>query len=250
MMRMMTLWVMACLCCLPLNLLWGQHTTATPESKVNAIIAGKTFFPDSYYETFDWIIFEGWPPANRAIDPNRVDYNLLHAAIFYHTNKVREAEGLTPFEFSAELRNSAVFHCTQMIDLSFFSHDNPYQPQFNDMLQRARYFACEHSTFGENIAEEYLCRADDVRTYWHRRQPDGSYVFYEGGSQQQGKPIPRHTYNSFAKNLVTRWLGSPGHRKNLLSTKFTEMGCGVTVDYRTTNTTVIPMAVSTQNFGG
>jgi uncharacterized protein YkwD len=35
-----------------------------------------------------------------------------------------------------------------------------------------------------------------------------------------------------ARQVVANWMGSPGHRKNILSDKFTEIGVGVALDRR------------------
>lgn len=221
----------------------------TPESKVNEVIATKTWFPDEYYAVFDWSTFEMWEPAQQTIDVNNIDYNLLHAAIFYYTNQQRKAHDLPPFKFSEALRNAAVFHCSEMIELSFFGHDNPYRQAFHEPKDRMQYFQYTTYPMGENVAEEYLLKADDVSSYGFRSIGD-QYQFYRGDAGRQGETIPQHTYLSFAKNLVRRWMTSSGHRKNILNEKYIYLGCGVKADHRTVNTKVMPMAVSTQNFGG
>jgi uncharacterized protein YkwD len=40
----------------------------------------------------------------------------------------------------------------------------------------------------------------------------------------QGAPAAPFTYETFARYLVERWMGSPPHRANLLNFTFTSMG--------------------------
>jgi uncharacterized protein YkwD len=44
------------------------------------------------------------------------------------------------------------------------------------------------------------------------------------------QPVPIHTYASLAKQVVARWLASPGHRASLLSPAYRRLGAGLGVD--------------------
>lgn len=47
---------------------------------------------------------------------------------------------------------------------------------------------------------------------------------------QSGKPIPAHSYASLAEMVVAGWMGSSGHRKNLLNKRYKQAGGGIGFD--------------------
>jgi uncharacterized protein YkwD len=76
---------------------------------------------------------------------------------------------------------------------------------------------------GENIIMEYGYRYEQGREVFditHDGKPSISYA-------PDGEPLPNHTYHSFAKRIVQRWMDSPAHRENILSphAKFLGSGC-------------------------
>ncbi|MEO0653955.1 MAG: CAP domain-containing protein, partial [Pseudomonadota bacterium] len=45
-------------------------------------------------------------------------------------------------------------------------------------------------------------------------------------ADRQGQQIPPHSYASLAQRVVTLWLDSPGHRRNILAPNVSAMAAG------------------------
>src|SRR5574342_873505 len=70
--------------------------------------------------------FRSHPLLQQSIDFDRIDYPLLHAAIFFVTNETRVQNKRKPLAFAIELERAAYHHSKYMAEQNFFSHDNPY----------------------------------------------------------------------------------------------------------------------------
>lgn len=60
----------------------------------------------------------------------------------------------------------------------------------------------------------------------HRYQIDNTSFLIKNGqacafTTHAGQPIPAHTYGSLARTMVTLWMASSGHRRNILDPKVT-----------------------------
>jgi len=109
---------------------------------------------------------------------------------FEMTNAARRENGLRPLIWDSELCRMARQHSEQMVRLNFFSHQTPDGQRMTD---RARALGIGHfQTLGENIA-------------------------YNKGFEDPG---------AFA---VAGWMTSPGHRANILNTRFQQSAIGVFV---------------------
>jgi len=196
---------------LPATWLAGQP--AAPQS------AGD--WTEKQYQVFDCERFENYEPANRPIDFQRIDYPLLHAAIFYATNRVRLANGREPFRHLAALEQSAAMHAGDMAELDFFSHHNPFDPKRADAARRMALCGITTGRRSENIAETFGIRYRSGDPLIPPKGPP--YVFRDFDTRQ---PIPNHSYNSFAEALLEEWMGSPAHRGNILDPRVHYLGCG------------------------
>ena len=58
---------------------------------------------DADYDIYDFRSFPTQPAVNARIDMDNINYPLLHAAIFYETNREREKNGRQPFLHSPAL---------------------------------------------------------------------------------------------------------------------------------------------------
>ncbi len=105
-------------------------------------------------------------------------------------NSQRSRHGLAPLRLNRRLSAAAAAHATDMDARNYFSHDSLDGGSFVDSLRRAGYLNGARSwTVGENLA-------------WGSR----------------GR----------APQMITRsWMNSPGHRANILSSSFREIGIGV-----------------------
>jgi len=107
------------------------------------------------------------------------------ARVLELTNAERQANGLAPLVFSAQLTAAAQDYSGVLAAGTCFEHDCGAVPNFVDRLREAGYTG--FTTVAENIAAGY--------------------------------PTP--------EAVVTGWMGSPGHRANILSPDYTDLGVGV-----------------------
>ena len=176
---------------------------------------------DSMYSRFTFDDFAHYEPSGREIDFSAVDYPLLNAAIFYETNRRRKRSGRTVFLHSPALERAASLHSRDMVEKSFFSHENPYDGKKRTPLLRMSASGIEGGYVAENIAEAFGIRYNAGSPVV---PPEG-----EGGPFKDfttGKVIPPHTYRSLAESVVEGWMRSPPHRANILDPALRYLGCG------------------------
>jgi uncharacterized protein YkwD len=105
-------------------------------------------------------------------------------------NEQRAANGVRPLSENAKLTNASAGYSQQMVDEAFFAHEAPDGDTLVDRLTGAGYAVDDALVVGENIG-------------WG-----------------QGELAS-------ARSMVQAWMASPGHRANLLSDDYTEVGLGV-----------------------
>lgn len=158
--------------------------------------------------------------VNEEIDFAAIDYPLLQAAVFYLTNVERSSRGLVPLAYSPELEASAHAHSIAMRDRGFFSHTSPL-PGMRNVQDRTRAAGFPSPSVGENIALSFGIAYEAGRSVYSPPQ-NGGYFSYS----YRGEPIPPHTYRSAATAVVAQWMGSPGHRANILRAEYRHLGVG------------------------
>ncbi len=163
---------------------------------------------DDYYERFCINDFKDYSPANRQINFNDIDYNLINAAVFYETNRMRVKQGFHQLKHSRALENSSQMHSIDMVNDDFFDHYNHYDSRKREPSDRMAMFGVTRGRTSENIADVF------------------GIQYKSGASVSSVSSIPPHTYNSYAEQLVDDWMHSPGHRKNILDSKVNFLGCG------------------------
>jgi len=106
-------------------------------------------------------------------------------------NQERSSRGLKPLKSNRRLAKAAVGHAHDMCARGYFSHDSANGASFVDRIRKAGYVqARAFPSLGEDLA-------------W--------------GSGSLGTP----------REIVQSWMESPGHRANILNSKFREAGMGV-----------------------
>lgn len=106
-------------------------------------------------------------------------------------NDERAAAGLRPVAETAALTQPSAAYSARMVAENFFAHVSPDGSTLVDRLTAARYIAPDGEwTVGENLA-------------W--------------GQGDLGTP----------RNIVVAWMNSPGHRQNILTGEFDEIGIGI-----------------------
>lgn len=133
----------------------------------------------------------------------------LERLIHERVNQRRQRHGLQNLTWSAELATVARYHSTHMANRSYFAHTSPSGESLGD-----RYAAFGIGCAGgENLG----------------------YVRYSGISYGD---------EEIAERIVTGWMDSPGHRENVLRSRFDAEGIGVAIVERGGYTHVY----ATQNF--
>lgn len=109
-------------------------------------------------------------------------------------NAERDRHGLRPLRLHRRLSAAARRHARDMADQNYFDHTSLDGSSFVDRIRRAGYMrGASRWTVAENIA-------------------------WGSGGQSTPRAIGR------------AWMNSPGHRANLLSSSYREIGVGVTPD--------------------
>src|SRR5688500_1343669 len=122
--------------------------------------------------------------------PTLAEASDIERRAFEQTNQVRLQNGLPAFEWDAAVCRMARSHSENMSRLGFFSHVTPNGLRIRDRARLAGIIT--YKVMGENIA-------------------------YNQGYEDPG---------AFA---VERWMASPKHRANILSTEFRAMAIGTYV---------------------
>ncbi len=153
------------------------------------------------------------PEVNDSVNWQYPNYPLLEAAIFQCTNEERMKMEITPLNYSVALNKSSTYHSVAMAKYKFFSHENNYQKTMRTFDQRMIHYGAHYHSYGENIA----------------------YSEFDSC-----------TYLDIARNIVSLWMNSEGHRHNILNSDYSELGCGVQISQMK----YWKRVYATQDFGG
>jgi uncharacterized protein YkwD len=165
--------------------------------------------------------FRSNPIFNETINPDKTDYRLLNAAVFFVTNEERAKRNIPLLEHSVELESAAWYHSKRMEELNFFSHYGR-DPERKDPIKRAGLAGVANPMIAENIASTHGIKMRSGQRIYPINIPAGEFSASPGGPI-----IPFHTYLSFAEEIVRQWMNSPGHRANILSRDNLQIGCGI-----------------------
>lgn len=160
---------------------------------------------------------------NQPLRPGRIDEKLLEHALIYHTNLVRQTHELGICRPDEILRVAAIGHSEELSRRGLLSHESRKKTSrtLEDRLRSAG-MDLGNTVMGENLGVDYYLRIADVPFY---TQSIGGKIRYIDARTE--KPIPYQTYRSFAERMVRNWLNSPGHRENLLNSRFDRIGIGI-----------------------
>lgn len=181
---------------------------------------GQSSWSTDLYEKFDEKSFAAYPPTLERIDMEHIDFPLLHAAVFYETNRIRKLHQLPEFHHSNALEQAAREHSLDMVNHNFFSHTSPVKGK-TTLTERAAAVGIRDCALAENIHERWgLEFAENQPVYppVHGQ----NYFSYK----YMGEAIPNHTYQSLAKAVVKSWYESAGHRQNMLNPELKYLGVG------------------------
>lgn len=183
-------------------------------SEDNPINADKWSY--SFYKNISCKTFRKQNIFNKTIDVNNVDYPLLNAAVFFAANEQRIKYGKEPLEFAIQLEISAWVHSKNMQKYNFFSHTDSRKSSRRDPSKRGGLAGIENPKLAENIAYNYI--------------------------------QSHNTYLDIADKFIISWMNSPGHKRNILSGKAFQMGCGLFVGRPWASNRSFIKVYGTQNF--
>lgn len=139
----------------------------------------------------------GFEQDRQSMDATRAEW-LIHGEV----NDRRELRDLPELDHDPDLAADATAYSQEMATRGFYGHENP---EGERVYQRISVNCVD---VGENI----------MRTYW--QEP----VELEAGT------IRVETEADLAEHAVDSWMGSPGHRQNVLNPSFDAQGIGVAAD--------------------
>jgi uncharacterized protein YkwD len=123
--------------------------------------------------------------------PTSSNLRAVRQATLCLLNQERAGHGLRPVRSNAKLRRAAQSYSRTMVRQGFFDHVSPGGSTMIDRVSRTGYLAQTSGwSLGENLA-------------W--------------GSGNLATP----------RMIVRTWMGSEGHRHNILTARFTDIGIGV-----------------------
>jgi len=145
-------------------------------------------------------------------EPQTLSNGEARKAIFCLINEKRDAAGLPAFDRSRELQKAAQRHNDRMVGSGCFSHQCSGEPALDSRLNSVDYLINGLTSWacGENLA-------------W--------------GMYEHGTP----------RAIVGAWMDSSGHRANILSSSFREIGVGFSAG--TPQSKNDPGGVYTTDFG-
>src|SRR3954463_1203029 len=106
-------------------------------------------------------------------------------------NDERAAAGLRPLTIAPALSTPSATYSARMVAENFFAHESPDGTTLTSRLTAAGYIS-----------------------------PDGDWIVGENIAWGQGDLAT-------ARNIMVAWMNSPGHRHNILTGEFTEVGVGI-----------------------
>lgn len=164
--------------------------------------------------------FRTFSVFHQTIDAERVDRDLLEAAVFLVTNEQRRDYGLSLLPHHARLADTARGHAQRMARHGFFDHADPTSDAHATPMSRARLAGITNPAVAENIYDFIGLQYNGNAVYQLPGQGQFSY-------SHDGPAIPMHTYLTFADDIVAGWMASPGHRANILHEDARQLGVGI-----------------------
>jgi len=182
--------------------------------------------------------------VKQELDLRNPDNYLLSIAVFQATNHLRDQKNLSRFTPNIELHRAGKKHIDEMLTHNFFGHVNDYNQTYSTFDKRIKIEGGDFGYMAENLA--LLSSFDTEANKYQYRQVGSSYHFFD----LHGRKLKLHTYESFAKEVVTEWYKSKGHRRNLFNPELSHIGIAVHIEPFQYNSHQLPNVYAVQEFGG
>lgn len=165
-----------------------------------------------------------------------LDFQKVSAYIIYYTNLERTGQGLSFLRYDPVLNRASEIHSRYMAKNNTMSHS---ESELRNPQDRVR-AACEtdiekcmknfeqtitgpgsyHVCCGENVITSLTSNSAGI-SYFIRTDSQGTYKEWKNAD------IRWHDESRLAKDMVSRWMKSPGHRANILNPEYNVMGAAV-----------------------
>ena len=152
---------------------------------------------------------------NSQVTAENFNDTLLERLIMEELNTKRRYHGKHQLEYYAPIYPPAKFHVNAMVKHNFFSHVNPHSNEMRDLETRIKTTGLDLDGWAENIL------------YTDNLGLNGSPYYIETirgeevvKSQRTRKVVHPVTYRELAMTMVDQWMGSKGHRRNMLYPDF------------------------------
>lgn len=150
--------------------------------------------------------------ANDKINLYALNEKLLEHLIKVKIDEVRQQHQLAPLHNDSILYVAAKFHANYLFKKGELSHTEPENKKMETPQKRADFFGAVNYLVGENVA--FTLVQLPVR-------------------DKKNKIHINTTYAETANDLVTLWVNSPGHYKNIIAAKYNATGLAICVDAKT-----------------
>ena len=192
------------------------------------------------YERYDHESFMDFHPFHHRISFTDIDYPLLHAALFFESNRVRVENGISSLPWNIQLEITAYNHSRFMVNQFEFAHysGHTFRRTPND---RGKLAGIVNPQIAENIAINFALDYIEGTPFYVHGQDLYSYT------KNPRDTLEVLTYLEFARRAVQLWMDSPPHRRNLLSPNAVQLATGAYF-FRESNSGYFPKFRTTQNF--
>lgn len=178
---------------------------------------------------------------NLTVNPDSFDYNLFHAVLFHLCNQERIKNRKPKLIYFWNLEQSANLHSDEMSKKHFFSHTNSKVKEQKTPALRMFLYNDNYKAVGENIVSNNLIDFEGTTLEYQIKEINGETFYYD----LNNKELAYTNYLELGKRLTKQWMDSPPHKENILSSDFTLLGCGCSLEDSRDFTTIN----CTQNFG-
>lgn len=161
--------------------------------------------------------------ASTIVPASGINESLLDAAIRTEVNFHRCRAGLKAVgDAGSGMGKQARIHSQWMAKTRKLSHNSNMRGSAT-LQQRVRAAGIKARTGSENIGMVHRYQLDNRR---FKILNFGACQF----STYEGQPLGAHTYASLARHIVTLWMNSSGHRKNILDRRVSRHRVSIAFD--------------------
>ena len=193
--------------------------------------------------------------ADKKLNVNTADPELLNATVFHAINQLREKKGRAPFEYSEELYKLTKEYMDKMEKKKFTDGEAIQKRYSKIILNDAKNKNFKGTLVNLNALEFQAVEYNDKEFFYNRKDTTTSmHLFYgkmpvKGEKKSERDSIACHTYKSFADALVNELLKND-KQKITTSKAYRFSACVLQWDYSTLYKKKIPMIKFLQVAGG